>query len=78
MAESKKTMDLLNLKYVYASVIYSVIGILILTISFLIIEKITPENIYKQIVDKGNVAIAIIAGAFIIAIAIIISAAIHG
>lgn len=70
--------DLLNLKYVYASVIYSVIGILILTISFLIIEKITPENIYKQIVDKGNVAIAIIAGAFIIAIAIIISAAIHG
>lgn len=70
--------DLLNLKYVYASVIYSVIGILILTISFLIIEKITPENIYKQIVDKGNVAIAIIVGAFIIAIAIIISAAIHG
>lgn len=70
--------DLLNLKYVYASVIYSVIGIIILTVSFLIIEKITPENIYKQIVDKGNVAIAIIAGAFIIAIAIIISAAIHG
>ncbi len=70
--------DLLNLKYVYASVIYSVIGILILTISFLVIEKVTPENIYKQVVDKGNVAIAIIAGAFIVAIAIIISAAIHG
>lgn len=70
--------DLLNLKYVYASVIYSIIGIVILTVSFLIIEKITPENIYKQVVDKGNTAIAIIAGAFIIAIAIIISAAIHG
>ncbi|CAH0994616.1 hypothetical protein EMA8858_00727 [Emticicia aquatica] len=70
--------DLLNLKYVYASVIYSIIGIVILTISFIIIEKITPQNIYKEIVEKGNTAIAIIAAAFILAIAIIISAAIHG
>lgn len=70
--------DILNLKYVYASVIYSLIGIFILVISFVILEKITPENIYKEIVQKGNTALAIIAGAFIIAVAIIISSAIHG
>lgn len=70
--------DILSLKYVYASVIYSLIGIFILVVSFVILEKITPENIYKEIVQKGNVALAIIAGAFIIAVAIIISSAIHG
>jgi uncharacterized membrane protein YjfL (UPF0719 family) len=70
--------DILNLKYVYASVIYSLIGIFILVISFVILEKITPENIYKEIVNKGNIALAIIAGAFIIAVATIISSAIHG
>lgn len=70
--------DILSLKYVYASVIYSLIGIFILVISFVILEKVTPENIYKEIVQKGNTALAIIAGAFIIAVAIIISSAIHG
>ena len=70
--------DILNIKYVYASVIYSLIGIFILVISFVILEKVTPENIYKEIVHKGNTALAIIAGAFILAVAIIISSAIHG
>ena len=70
--------DLFSLKYVYASVIYSLIGIFILVISFVILEKVTPENIYKEIVQKGNVALAIIAASFIIAVAINISSAIHG
>ncbi|MFN3490503.1 MAG: DUF350 domain-containing protein [Emticicia sp.] len=70
--------DILSLKYVYASVIYSLIGIFILVISFVILEKVTPENIYKEIVQKNNTALAIIAASFIIAVAIIISSAIHG
>jgi putative membrane protein len=70
--------EVLNLKYVYASVIYSFVGILILVISFVILEKVTPENIYKEIVQKNNTALSIIASAFILAIAIIISSAIHG
>lgn len=70
--------EIFNLKYLYASVVYSLVGIAVLTISFVIIEKITPQNIYKEIVEKGNTALAIIAGAFILAIAIIIGSAIHG
>ncbi len=69
---------LINLKSVMDSIIFSLIGIVILVISFVIIEKITPENIYKEVVEKSNTAIAIIFAAFIIAIAIIISSAIHG
>jgi putative membrane protein len=70
--------EFINMKYIIASVVYSLIGILILVISFYIIEKITPENIYKEIVEKQNLALAIIAAAFMLALAIIISSAIHG
>ena len=69
--------ELINYKYLVASVVYSVLGILILIIAFWIIEKITPENLYKEIIDKHNVALAIVCAAFMIAVAIIISSAIH-
>lgn len=68
----------LNIKYIAASVIYSLIGILILGLAFWVIEKITPENLYKEILVNKNVALAIILSAFILAIAIIIASAIHG
>ena len=64
-------------KYILASIVYSVIGILILGISFWIFEKITPENVWKEIIEKQNIAIAIVSAAFMIAIAIIIASAIH-
>ncbi len=69
---------LINFKPILDSIIYSVIGIVILVISFVIVEKITPENIYKEIIQKGNTALAIVFASFIIAMAIIISSAIHG
>lgn len=64
-------------KYVLASLIYSVVGIVILGVSFWIWEKITPENLWKEILEKQNLALAIVAAAFMIALAIIISSAIH-
>jgi putative membrane protein len=68
----------IQLKYVISSILYSFIGIFILIFAFWIIEKITPENLWKEILVNKNQALAIIAGAFIIAIAIIVSSAIHG
>lgn len=71
-------MEFINLKYLTASVVYSLLGIVILLICFVIVEKITPENLWKQIIEKQNMALAIVAAAFMISIAIIISSAIHG
>ncbi|WP_461095072.1 DUF350 domain-containing protein [Spirosoma gilvum] len=65
-------------KYITASVVYSLLGIIILIVCFVVIEKIAPENLWKKIVDEQNVALAILAAAFMIAVAIIISSAIHG
>lgn len=70
--------DLINSKYIVASVLYSVLGILILFLAFWIIEKITPENLWKEILEKQNMALAVVFAAFIIAIAIIVSSSIHG
>ncbi len=69
--------EYIQIKAILASVIYSVLGIVILTISYYVIEKITPENTWKEIVQNKNTGMAIIAAAYILAIAIIIASAIH-
>ncbi|GIQ59117.1 DUF350 domain-containing protein [Flavobacterium collinsii] len=71
-------MDLIHVQPVVNSVIFSFLGIIILLAAYLIIEKITPENTWKEVVEKNNVAVAIVLAAFIIGISMIISAAIHG
>ncbi|MGQ3130808.1 MAG: DUF350 domain-containing protein [Flavobacteriales bacterium] len=65
-------------KYLVSSAVFSIVGILILIISFIIVEKITPENLWKKVAEENNVALAILGAAFMIAIAIIIASAIHG
>lgn len=60
------------------SVLYSFLGIAILVISFMLIEWLTPKhNIRKEILEKQNLAVAVLAGFFMLAIAIIIASAIH-
>ncbi|WP_264531952.1 DUF350 domain-containing protein [Flavobacterium sp. N502540] len=71
-------MDLIHLQPVVNSVIFSFLGIIILLAAYLIIEKLTPENTWKEVGEKNNVAVAIVLAAFIIGISMIISAAIHG
>lgn len=60
------------------SIIYSITGIIILLVAYLIVEKLTPENSWKEIVENKNLALAIVFAGFIIGISMIISAALHG
>jgi uncharacterized membrane protein YjfL (UPF0719 family) len=71
-------MEALRLKYIVASLVYSFLGIIILLVCFVIIEKLTPENLWTEVIEKRNVAVAIMGAALMIAVAIIISSAIHG
>jgi putative membrane protein len=71
-------MDILTMKPVLASIIFSLLGIVILLIGYFIIEKLTPENTWEQISKNNNMALAIVFAAFIIGMSMIISAAIHG
>lgn len=60
------------------SVVFALIGIFILVLTFWVVEKITPENLWKEIVEKQNKALAIMAAGFMLAMAWIIAAAMHG
>ncbi|KQU78620.1 MULTISPECIES: DUF350 domain-containing protein [unclassified Rhizobacter] len=60
------------------SILFALIGVLVFWISFVIVDKITPYDLWAEIVEKKNVALAIVVGAMCIAIGMIVSAAIHG
>ncbi len=59
------------------TLVYSVIGIAIMFISFVVIDKLTPYDLWKELCENRNQPIATMAAAFCIAISIIIAAAIH-
>lgn len=69
--------EIIKPEFIIASIAYSFLGIAILAASFYFFEKITPENLRKEILEKNNMALAIVSAAFILAIAIIIASAIH-
>jgi uncharacterized membrane protein YjfL (UPF0719 family) len=71
-------MQLINVKYLLASLGYSLLGVAILVVCFVLIDWLAPENLWMEILKKQNKALAIMAAAFMIALAIIISSAIHG
>jgi len=71
-------MNTINLLPIINSVLYSLLGIAILLVCYFIIEKLTPEKTWHEIAKNRNIALAIVFGAFIIGISMIISAAIHG
>jgi putative membrane protein len=60
------------------SILFALIGVLVFWISFIIVDKITPYDLWAEIVEKKNVALAIVVGSMCIAIGMIVSAAIHG
>ena len=57
--------------------IFSVAGVVLLAVSFWIIVKLSPFSVRRELEEDQNVALGIIIGSLIIAIALIVSAAIH-
>lgn len=61
-----------------AALSFSGLGIALFAIAFLIIVKMTPFSLRKEIEEDQNTALAILIASVIIGIAMIVSAAIHG
>lgn len=70
--------DFISIKYVVNALVFSVLGLVVLTVAFVLFDKLTPGNLWKEIIEDQNIALAIIVGAMMLAIASIISSAIHG
>ncbi|HQY45928.1 MAG: DUF350 domain-containing protein [Burkholderiales bacterium] len=71
-------MEYLKPAALVGSLVYSVLGILLVVVSFIVIDKITPYDLWKQLIEERNQPLATVVAAFCIAIAIIVAAAIHG
>jgi putative membrane protein len=61
----------------FGSVLYALIGVFVFWLSFVIVDKLTPYDLWGEIVEKKNVALAIVVGAMCIAIGLIVASAIH-
>ncbi|MFV8749399.1 DUF350 domain-containing protein [Nannocystaceae bacterium ST9] len=70
--------DFIDLHALAAAAIYSLVGLLMFGLFWLLIVWLTPFSIRKEIEEDQNTSLGIILGAVIIGIAMIISAAVSG
>jgi putative membrane protein len=75
-------MDLFSLvepKYIAAALLFSLIGIVIFVVAFVLLDVFTPKvSVWRELVEKQNMAMAVFLGSVVIGIALIVSSAIHG
>jgi len=62
---------------VVGSLVFALMGVLIFWLCFIVIDKITPYNLWEEIVEKQNQALALVVAAMSLGICIIVAAAIH-
>lgn len=62
----------------FGSILYALIGVAMFWLSFLIIDKITPYDLWSELVEKQNMALAIVVGSMTLGISIIVAAAVVG
>ena len=60
------------------SFVYSVLGVIFVVLAFKVIDRLTPYDLWKELVENRNQALATVIAAMTIAIAIIVAAAIVG
>ena len=59
-----------------AAAIYALLGIVIFVAAFVVIDRMTPGTLWKEIIEEHNTALAVLVGAISIGLSIIIAAAI--
>jgi len=62
---------------ILGSLVFALMGVLIFGLCFVIVDKLTPYNLWNEIVEKQNRALALVVAAMSLGICIIIAAAIH-
>jgi hypothetical protein len=79
----EKGYDMMGLEWLrpgvfFGSMLFALLGVAVFWLCFVIVDKLTPYDLWKEIVEKQNLALAIVVGAMCIAIGLIVAAAVHG
>jgi putative membrane protein len=82
-AQSRKEIDMMGIEWLrpgvfFGSMLFALIGVFIFWICFLLIDWLTPYKLWDEIVEKQNLALAIVVGAMCISIGMIVAASVHG
>jgi len=59
------------------SLVYSLLGVVFVVLAFLVIDKLTPYDLWKELIEERNQSLATVVAAMCIAIAIIVASAMH-
>jgi len=60
------------------SVVYSLLGLVTFVVGFIVVDKLTPYDLWHELIKERNLALAIVVGAMSLGLCLIIAAAIHG
>ena len=60
----------------FGSILFALVGVLVFWICFVIIDKITPVDMWNEIVEKQNLALGVVVAAMCLGISLIVAAAI--
>ena len=63
---------------VLGSIVFALVGVLVFWLSFVVIDKLTPYDLWRELVEKQNVALGLVVAAMSLCICLIVAAAIHG
>ena len=65
----------MQLSVISLNVLYAVIGVILMFVSYRVIDRLTPEVDFPAELQRGNVAVAIFIAAIFLSIALIIGKA---
>ena len=71
-------MNLAPLGFLISALVYSLLGLAVFVVAFLLLDWITPYHLWQEIVEKQNRALGVLLGLVSLGIALIIAASIHG
>jgi uncharacterized membrane protein YjfL (UPF0719 family) len=60
------------------SIVFALMGVGMFCLCFAIIDKLTHHDLWAEIVEKRNTALAIVVASVCLSIGLIVAAAIHG
>lgn len=61
-----------------ASMLFSVIGILVFVAGFFVVRKLLPFDVHKELEVDQNTAVGMVVASFILGLAFIVGMSIHG